>query len=181
MKRYLLILILALVAIQSNAQFTKATLQATGLTCAMCSNAINKALLKLPFIESVKSNIKNSTFSIIFKEGLDLNIDGLKKAVEDAGFAVGGLKLTGTFTDLKIAADTHIKIGNAYFHFIGVTSQTLNGENTLSVLDKNFITAKQFKKISSANKMPCIESGTAGDCCAKDSIAPGTRVYHVTI
>lgn len=181
MKKYLLIMVMILGAMKVNAQFTNATLQATGLTCAMCSNAINKALMKVPFVESVKSDIKNSAFAIVFKEGMEQNIDALKNAVEDAGFAVGGLKLTGTFTDLKIAADEHIKIGNSYFHFMSVSSQTLNGESTFSVLDKNFITAKQFKKISAGNKMACVESGKAGDCCAKDGIAPGTRIYHVTI
>ena len=84
-----------LVVICSQAQFTKASLQATGLTCAMCSNAINKALLRVPFVESVKSDIKNSAFSIVFKTGQEVEIDALRKAVEDAGFSVGNLKMTG--------------------------------------------------------------------------------------
>lgn len=181
MKKYLLIMVMALAAMQANAQFTKATLQATGLTCAMCSNAINKALQKVPFVESVRSDIKNSAFNIVFKQGAELDIDALKEAVEDAGFAIGSLKLTGNFTDMKIAPDEHIKIGNSFFHFLNVSSQTLNGENSISVVDKNFVTAKQFKKISSSSKMPCVETGKAGDCCSKDGIAPATRVYHVTI
>ena len=49
-------------------QFTKANLQASGLTCALCSNAINKALQKLSFVASVKPDIKNSSFDIVFKE-----------------------------------------------------------------------------------------------------------------
>jgi copper chaperone CopZ len=172
---------MALAVMQANAQFTKATLQATGLTCAMCSNAINKALLKVPFVESVKSDIKNSAFSIVFKQGAELNIDALKEAVEDAGFAVGSLKLTGNFADLKIGNGEHVKIGNEFFHFLSISNQTLNGENTISVVDKNFVTAKQFKKISAAAKIPSLETGKAGDCCIKEGISPETRIYHVTI
>jgi copper chaperone CopZ len=181
MKKLLIISILVMLVMQSNAQFTKATLQATGLTCAMCSNAINKALQKVGFVESVKSDIKNSAFAIVFKSNADVSIDALKDAVEDAGFSVGSLKVTGNFNDVKIAADQHVKIGNADFHFVEVASQTLNGENTITVVDKNFVSAKQFKKISSSTKMACVQTGKAAGCCTKDGVAADARVYHVTI
>jgi copper chaperone CopZ len=101
--------------IASQAQFSKAVLQATGLTCAMCNNAINKALQKVTFVESVRSDIKNSAFSIVFKTGADVNIDALKDAVEDAGFSVGSLKLTGNFENVKVGNDQHIKLGSHNF------------------------------------------------------------------
>ena len=66
MKKLFFIVLIAFVGLSSQAQFTKATLQATGLTCAMCSNAINKALVKVPFVESVKADIKNSAFHMVF-------------------------------------------------------------------------------------------------------------------
>ena len=69
-------------------QFTSANLQATGLTCALCSNAINKSLLELPFVDTVKSEIKTSSFSISFKDNSQVSIDAIRKAVEDAGFSV---------------------------------------------------------------------------------------------
>ena len=181
MKKLLFISTMAILVMQSNAQFTKATLQATGLTCAMCSNAINKALQKVSFVESVKSDIKNSAFAIIFKQGTDVNIDALKDAVEDAGFSVGSLKVTGNFNAVKVAADQHVKIGNTDFHFVEVAAQTLNGENTITVVDKSFVSAKQFKKISSSTKMACVQTGKAAGCCTKDGVPADVRVYHVTI
>ena len=75
MKKSFFIVMMMAMVITSSAQFTKATLQATGLTCAMCSNAINKALLQVPFVESVKSDIKNSAFNIAFKQGQAVEID----------------------------------------------------------------------------------------------------------
>jgi len=170
-----------MLVMQSNAQFTKATLQATGLTCAMCSNAINKALQKVSFVETVKSDIKNSAFDIVFKKDADVNIDALKEAVEDAGFSIGGLKVTGNFDNLKVAPDQHVKIGDENFHFLDITNQTLNGEKTITVVDKDFVTAKQFKKISSSTKMACVQTGKAAECCSKGGVTAGSRVYHVTI
>lgn len=181
MKKMLLVIGTVLFSMLTNAQFTKATLQATGLTCAMCSNAINKALLKVPFVESVKSDIKNSAFSIVFKQGAAIDIDALKDAVDDAGFSVGSLKMIGVFNDVKIAPDEHVKIGNENFHFLNVSSQVLNGEKTFTVLDKNFVTPKEFKKINSVTKMSCIQTGKAGSCSIKDGMKEGDRIYHVTI
>jgi len=181
MKKVLLIIAIALAVLPANAQFTKGTLQATGLTCAMCSNAINKALQAVPFVESVRSDIRNSAFNIVFKSGADINIDALKDAVEDAGFSVGSLKLTGVFNGVKVANDQHVQIGNTMFHFLGVKDQTLNGETTLTLEDKDYVTVKQFKKISASTKMSCLQTGKAASCCTKAGVAANTRVYHVTI
>ena len=179
MKKIATFFMAALVAIQVNAQFTRATLQATGLTCAMCSNAINKALLAKPFIQSVKADIKNSSFNIVFKDNVDVDIDELRKAVEDAGFAIGSLKLTGNFHELKIGNDAHVQIGERHFHFLNVSEQVLNGEQTITIIDKDFLTAKQFKKYSESTKMKCLVSGKSGPCCP--GVTVGTRVYHATI
>ena len=181
MKKLLLILIIALFSVTSQAQFTKATLQATGLTCAMCSNAINKALQKVYFVESIKSDIKNSAFTMMFKADTQVDIDALKNAVEDAGFSIGSLVLTGSFSETKIEKDKHLKIGNENFHFLNANNQVLNGEQAITVVDKNFVTEKQFKKYSAATKMSCMQTGKATSCGAKDGISAGERIYHVTI
>ena len=181
MKKLLLILVVSLSVSYLQAQFTKGTLQATGLTCAMCSNAINKALEKVTFVASIKSDIKNSTFFIQFKENMTVNIDALKDAVEDAGFSVGSLKLTGSFTGLKVEEGQHVKIGNENFHFLKVNDPLPDGEKTITVVDKNFVTAKEYKKYSTATKMSCMQTGKASDCCVKDGIAEGERIYHVII
>ena len=181
MKKIVILVMVSLVVLSSQAQFTKANLQATGLTCAMCSNAINKALMEVPFVESVKSDIKNSAFNIVFKQGQEVKIDELRKAVEDAGFSVGSLKMTGSFNDLKIENDKHVAIGKDVFHFLNVNDQLLTGEKTITIVDKNFLTNKQFKKISSATKMSCLQTGKAAACCVKEGVPAEARVYHVTI
>ena len=181
MRRFIILFMLLAAGILAQAQFTKARLQASGLTCAMCNNAINKALKGLAFVGAVKSDIKNAAFDIQFKEGSQVDIDALKTAVEDAGFFVAKLQLTGNFNNVDVKNDEHVVIGNETFHFLEVNDQVLNGEKTLTVIDKNFLTNKEFKKVSHATKMACLQSGKAADCCIKDGIAQNTRIYHVTI
>lgn len=179
MKKLLFIVAIATLSLSLNAQFSKATLQANGLTCALCSNSINKALQKVGFIESVKSDIKNTAFNIQFKKDNEVNVDQIKKAVEEAGFSVGSLKLTGDFNNLKVENDKHIKIGNANFHFVNIKDQVLNGEQTITIVDKNFVSDKAFKAIKAATKKDCINTGKASHCCS--DVAQGSRIYHTTI
>jgi copper chaperone CopZ len=181
MKRLMLLIFVTAISLGGKAQFTKGTLQATGLTCAMCSNAINKALQKVPFIESVRSDIQNSAFNIVFKTGNAINIDALKDAVEGAGFSVGSLQLTGHFEERSINKDEHARIGGMNFHFIGDGGQVLKGEQTLTVLDKDYMTAKAFKKLSGATRMACFKDGKAASCCTREGMQEGDRVYHVRI
>ncbi len=181
MRRVIILCMLVATGLLSQAQFTTARLQASGLTCAMCNNAINKALKGLAFVSTVKSDIKNAAFDIQFKEGMPVDIDAMKNAVEDAGFFVAKLQLTGNFNNVDVKSNEHVVIGDKTFHFLEVNDQVLNGEKTLTVVDKNFLTNKEFKKVSHATKMECLQTGKAAGCCIKDGIAQNTRIYHVTI
>ncbi len=171
MKRIIILILVLATGLLSRAQFTKATLQASGLTCAMCNNAINKALKGLSFVSSVKSDIKNASFDIVFREGSAVDIDAMRNAVEDAGFFIAKLKVTGNFDNVNVKNDEHVEIGGKTFHFLEVHDQVLNGEQTLTLLDKNFLTAKEFKKVSHATKMECLQTGKEQNI----------RIYHVTI
>lgn len=176
-----MIMLVLAVFFQSQAQFTSASLQASGLTCSMCNNAIYKALKALPFVTSVESNIKNATFDIAFSDNAAVEIDALKNAVEDAGFFVASFTLTGSFDNVAIANDRHVVIGSRQFHFLNVSDRVLDGQQTITVVDKGFLPAKNFRKFSAATKMTCIQSGKAGACCAKEGLSESTRIYHVTI
>lgn len=177
----MLAMVSLLAAAPITAQFTKANLQATGLTCALCSNAINKAVQKLPFVASVRSDIKNSSFSIVFREGSVPDIDAIKDAVEDAGFSVGGLQLTGTFNEPALEKENLVKTGELYFHFVNGEGKTLTGETVISVVDKDFLSEKEYKKMSREGRLSCVKDGKATDACNKRAVTAGTRVYHVMI
>lgn len=180
--RRIILLLLLIVQVQwLPAQFKNASLQATGLTCAMCSNAINKALQKLPFVESVKPDIKNSSFGIVFRSQAVVNLDAIKDAVEGAGFFVGGLQVTGSFSNLNAGADGIVRIGKDWFYVLNGTNRQLNGEVTFNLQDKAFLTAKSFKKISSTVKAPSLATGKAESDMENSGVKKGERIYHVTI
>ena len=101
MKKFFVSLALIILVSAVHAQFTKASLQASGLTCAMCSKAVKVALEKVPFVQEVKVDIKNQQYNMVFKEGSNVDFDALSKAVDDAGFSVASLKATGNFNNVK--------------------------------------------------------------------------------
>lgn len=178
MKTLKILSLFLLLGITTQAQFKSATLQAAGLTCAMCAKAIGEGLKQVSFIESVKPEIKSSKFIIQFKPGANVDPDAIMKAVEDAGFSVAKLSLTGNFDNVKVGKDAHVSIDGKTFHFINAPSQTLSGEKTITVVDKAFLPAKDFKKYAAATTMACVQTGKAASCCPKESSA---RIYHVII
>ncbi len=162
---------LMLFSVTASAQVKKVTLQASGLTCSMCSNAINKSLQSLEFTDKVEANIKNSSFDITFKPGANVDLDKIKMKVEDAGFFVAKFSAVINFDNTVIDNDTHVTTGNNTFHFLNVKKQTLNGEATIRLLDKGYVPAKEYKKNNALTKMPCYKTGEEN----------GKRIFHVTI
>lgn len=159
----------------------KASLQASGLTCSMCSNAINKALQKIEYIETVKANIQNSSFDITFKPGAKVNFDDLKKKVEGAGFSVASLSASVYFDNAVVKNDAHITVDGMALHFLNIKEQVLSGTRDVKIIDKGFVSAKDYKKNGKYTTMECYKTGTAGSCCSKSGLAAGTRIYHVHI
>ena len=181
MKKILVLVVAAIIYISGYSQFSRATLQASGLTCSMCSKAVKVALEKVPFVQEVKVNIKSQEYTIAFKQNNNADFDALKKAVEDAGFSVASFKVTGNFSNVSVQKDKHLELDGKNFHFISSSDKVLNGEQTLTIVDKDFLSAKDFKKYSAATKMDCIKTGKAGNCCIKDGMHSEERVYHVII
>ncbi len=182
MKNIFLPVIIVLVACSTQAQFSSAKLTAAGLTCAMCTKSIYKSLEKIPSIEKVDADIQNSSFLIRFKKDAAVDPDALKDAVEQAGFSVSDLSLTGNFNHIPIANNAHVKIGGKVYHILQTHNKTvLDGEERLNMVDKKFLTTKAFKKYEAAGGHQCLESGKAEECCPKGVVAANSRVYHVIV
>src|SRR5688500_8702013 len=121
--QYFLFSILFLGFIQSgNAQtvpgkYVKASLQASGLTCSMCSKAVKSALEEVAFVEKVQVDIKNQKYNLTFKPNTPINFDALSKAVEDAGFSVANFSVALDVNNIKVEKDKHFQFGDHYFHF----------------------------------------------------------------
>ncbi|HEY0354924.1 MAG TPA: cation transporter [Flavisolibacter sp.] len=180
MKSFAITLMIAFSGLIAGAQGTKVSLQASGLTCSMCSKAVLNALQELPNIEKVTVDIKNQEYHISFKDDSMADFDALAKAVEDAGFSVASFKVTTEVKNIKLEKDQHVLIGNQYFHFLNADNRQLDGKASFTIVDKNFTTDKNFKKYSGLSKMECVQSGKASSCCSAD-IKQDTRIYHVII
>jgi copper chaperone CopZ len=177
----LILIITIFISINGFSQVSKVSLQASGLTCSMCSNAINKALRSVDYVDRVMANIKTSTFDIYFKPGAKVNFDQLKKKVEDAGFSTAKFVATIQFDNTRIENDEHENNNGMVLHFLNVKDQKLSGEKEIQIIDKGYVSAKQFKKSEVYTKMKCYKTGVAGSCCDSYGLTPGTRIFHVTL
>lgn len=154
----------------AKAQFTKAELQVSGLTCSMCSNATEKSLRKLDFIGDIKTDLNRNLFIITFKKDAAVNLDQISQRVQSAGFSVNSLKATFDFNKIKVSDNYHFNYNGSMYHFLNVGDKTLDGPVAITLLDKAFVPASTYKKYAA---MPIM--------CYKTGKMDGSRVYHVTI
>ena len=156
-------------------QISTADLQVTGLTCSMCSNATQKSLETLNFISSVKPDLNKNIFVLTFKKDANINLDLVRKKVQDAGFSVGGLTASFNFNQVKIDDKGQAVVDGNVYRFVNAKSKTLNGTVKASVVDKNFISGSAFKKQATTANSDAYASGT-GVVNGKK-----TRIYHLVI
>jgi copper chaperone CopZ len=148
-------LVLLLTGAKSYSQITKAEIMATGLTCSMCSNAINKQLKSYTEVDSIGTDLNTNTFTVYFKKDNSLEPKVLRKAVEKAGFFVGSMVLTAKFHTPTIEENTTLKVDDATYTFIDIKKPVAHEEAKFRVLDKGFVTQKEYKKlVKSYSKYP---------------------------
>ena len=138
-------LILAILLITNStyvmSQITKAEIRATGLTCSMCSNAINKQLKTVPEVVNVEIDLNSNTFTVTLKEGNELSPKIFKEKVEKAGFFIGSLVVTAKSNTITQSS------------YIMVNDKKSNAsEIQFQVVDKGYVTEKEFKKLSKSYK-----------------------------
>lgn len=174
-------LFLLLQANNLSAQFTGATLRASGLTCAMCSKAVFNALSAVPYVEKVQPDIQASTYQINFKSAANIDPDLMAKAVTDAGFSVAKLEMTGSFPETAIEKDGHVIWNNNVYHFVQSSVKTIKGKQTIRLVDKLFVSAKEQKNYAKLSSMRCYATGTRQSCCPTAGSSTSARIYHVIL
>ncbi len=179
MKSFIAIIITAALALAGSgarAQIQSVSLKASGLTCSMCSKAIYKSLGEVPSVSKVDVDIENSTYQVSFKQGSAISLDALKNAVKNAGFSVASMQVKAKFNHASIYDDAHVELDNTRFHFVHVPKETLDGEATLVLLDKDFLPEKERKKYAGYTRMECFHTGKM-----TGKPGDGERIYHVTV
>ncbi len=180
MKKIIIAIALLVLTMPAMAQIKSATLTASGLTCSMCSKAIYKALSAVKSVKEITVDIDKSSYTILFKEGENIVLDDIKNAVTGAGFSVASMQVVAAIDKQEIADDSHVNIGGSTFHFVHVNKQLLQGDATLTILDKNYLPKAEYNKYHKYTKMKCYETGYMNSCCPKDKKLEN-RIYHVTL
>lgn len=173
MKKYILyaVAVILFLANSANAQFIKADVQVSGLTCSMCQLATEKALKTLDFVSDIKPDLNKNIYVLTFKKDKNVNLDQIKNKVKGAGFSVSKLVATVNFNEVKVSNNYQYKYLGNTFHFVNVPAKSLTGLTRITVLDKGFIPDNTFKKNAAEIKTPGYKTGQLA----------GERVYHVTI
>jgi copper chaperone CopZ len=146
LKIFIVLLITTISA--AKAQFTKAELQVSGLTCSMCSKATEKSLHTLNFIGDIKADLNRNVFVITFKKDVPVNLDEISKKVQNAGFFVNSLRVTFNFDNVKVSNNTFSYAGDTY-HLLSGGDKPLSGPVMVTMVDKGFAPASVYKKYSS--------------------------------
>jgi copper chaperone CopZ len=144
MKKIIFAITFLIFALITNAQITKVEIMATGLTCSMCSNAINKQLKTIAEVEKVDIDLNKNLFVVTLKSDNNLTPKTFKDKVEKAGFFVGSMVLFMNFNNQ--AVEDNKQMGN--YIFIDTKAQTLNGLTKVKLLDKGYVTTKEYKKLA---------------------------------
>lgn len=155
----------------ASAQIQGATLQASGLTCAMCSNAIHKSLSQLSFIESIEPDLEKSAFLIRFKTGADVDFDAMRKKVEAAGFFIARLEVNARFNGQQVQKGQVLQLGGLQLWVAETDVAVLKGAHNFTLVDKHFVPAKAHKKYQASIRAESYKTG----------MLDGARIYHITI
>lgn len=146
--KFIIVAILVMTtSIKSYAQIAKAEIIATGLTCSMCSNAINKQLKSLSEVDSVATDLNTNTFTVFLKKDNKIKPRVLKERVEKAGFFVGSMLVTMPLDDLKTNDNKTFSFDGSTFVFLNEENQKNDGETKFKIYDKGYITQKEHKKL----------------------------------
>jgi copper chaperone CopZ len=150
-----------------DAQFIKGELQAAGLTCSLCSKSTVGQLKTLDFIDSIGTDLAHASFTLYFKKDKPIDLSQIKKKVEDAGFSVASLSLTAKFDNLKVDSSGCFNYQNIGFCIVTRNPHTLNGDVNFKIIDKGFVTGKEYKKYG--RKVGIITTYS------------GTHIYDITL
>jgi len=145
------VFICCLWALISQAQVQKVNLQASGLTCAMCSKAIYKAVAALSFVDTVTVDIEASTYELRFKKEATPRFDQIAKAVVDAGFSVAKLSADIKFDKQSVDKNGETELDGIRYKIVANAPGILQGTKKMQFVGKPYMLPKDFKKIAQVN------------------------------
>ncbi len=82
-------------SIDSNAQLKEIIIGVDGFTCSLCAKGVEGQFKALDFVRSVKTDLKNTQFTIALKDNSTVNLKDISEAVTDGGFTVREIIVEG--------------------------------------------------------------------------------------
>lgn len=154
-KTIITIVLIMTISLHAYSQVSKVEIVATGLTCSMCSKSIHNQLKTVPAVDSIAINLNANTFILFLKKGNTINPSVLKERVEKAGFFIGSMIITMSFDNLTIENNFAAEKDGLSLLFVEPKTKILNGKTKLKIVDKGFITQKEYKKmVKNLSKYP---------------------------
>lgn len=95
----------------------------------------------MPEVANVETDLNTNTFTVTLNEGYNLSPKSFKDKVENAGFFIGSLIITAK--PETITQSTYILVSDK--------PDNMN-EIQFQVVDKGYVTEKEFKKLSKSYK-----------------------------
>lgn len=154
------------------AQFVDANLRASGLTCSMCNLATQRQIQQLPFIDSIVPDLDLNLFRLYFNQKQEVDIDLIKKSVEDAGFSVAELLVSYKKNETFIYNYPLLMIGKSVFFVKGFDPQ--KDKQVFRIIDEGFVTAKENKKFIKVRKEMILP-----DHINTNNLPITSKIYHV--
>ncbi|MBW3110952.1 heavy metal translocating P-type ATPase [Bacillus sp. MCCB 382] len=149
---------------------TEKTVSIEGMTCASCSQAVEKATKKLAGVEQASVNLATEKLNIVYDEN-ELSLEEIKKAVDDAGYkAVTEMeKKTFSVTGMTCASCVQ-SVEKATRKLDGVKESTVNMATEKMVIeyDPAVVTVSDIKGAVSEAGYEAHEDADAEDTVDQD-------------
>ncbi len=89
------ILLILISSVDSKAQLVELIVGVDGFTCSLCAKGVEGQFKALDFVRSVKTDLKNTQFTIALKDNTTINLKDISEAVTDGGFTVREIIVEG--------------------------------------------------------------------------------------
>ncbi|MBN8702867.1 MAG: heavy-metal-associated domain-containing protein [Bacteroidetes bacterium] len=128
------------------AQIVSVNIGINGLTCSACSYGTERSIRKLDFVKDLQMDLNSKTAQIQLVPDVVVDFHALAQKVVDAGFSVRHVKAKINFNEGKFIDDFIYNSNNLTILFVDVSKDKLSGEREIVFLDKDFTSAKEYKK-----------------------------------
>ena len=71
-------------------------LKVNGMVCSFCAQGVKRKLSTLPGVQSITVDMQSHTISLVTAEGFKGGESSIRKAVQDAGYAMTSIQQTST-------------------------------------------------------------------------------------